>query len=227
MRGELMGKTVRFYYVRHGQTLFNVQDQMQGWSDSPLTEKGIADALEAKKTLKDIPFDRAYCSSSERCVDTAEIILEGRNVPLKRLKGLKEMNFGTYEGIVIPEHQEEIDAIRFHTFDWTPYGGEDLKMLEDRITKAYEEIYEEAKDGDSILIVSHGANFLHSLGFLFHLDKDLYMEEAFKGDQELLPIPNGFAAVFEREGEEYRLLQLVKRDPSFLEKLTGRIKEQT
>ena len=201
-------KKVTFYYVRHGQTLFNVTKQMQGWSDSPLTEKGIQDACEAKEILKDLPLSRAYTSSSERCLDTAEIILEGRDIPLKRMKGLKEMYFGTYEGVSIPEHQEEIDRIRFHTFDWREYGGEDTEMLKERMKKAYDEIYEEAEDGDHILIVSHGANFLHSLGFFFHIDTHRYMDMVLKGERELMPIPNGFAAVFEREGDEYRLLSL-------------------
>ena len=37
-------KKITFYYVRHGQTLFNILGRLQGWCDSPLTEKGIADA---------------------------------------------------------------------------------------------------------------------------------------------------------------------------------------
>ncbi len=212
-------KKVTFYYVRHGQTLFNVTKQMQGWSDSPLTDKGIKDAYEAKESLKDIPLNKAYTSSSERCIDTAEIILEGRDIPLKKMKGLKEMYFGTYEGVSIPEHQEEIDKIRFHTFDWREYGGEDVPMLKERMSRAYDEIYAEAKDGDHVLIVSHGANFLHSLGFLFHIDTHKYMDMVLKGDRELMPIPNGFAAVFERKGDEYTLLSLNKRSDSFMEEL--------
>ena len=50
-------KTVRFYYVRHGQTLFNEIGKMQGWCDSPLTQKGIEDAHRAREALKDIGPD--------------------------------------------------------------------------------------------------------------------------------------------------------------------------
>lgn len=37
----------RLYLVRHGETLFNIQGKIQGWSDSPLTERGIKQALGA------------------------------------------------------------------------------------------------------------------------------------------------------------------------------------
>lgn len=40
------------YFVRHGQTMFNYFQRMQGWSDSPLTAKGIQDAKKAGQHLK-------------------------------------------------------------------------------------------------------------------------------------------------------------------------------
>ena len=114
-----MEKTVDFYYVRHGKTLFNELGRMQGYCDSPLTERGIEIAKEAREELKDIDFDKAYCSTSERCVDTASIVLEGRDIPIIYTKGLKEMNFGTYEGTRIKNHLQEIDERRFSSFDWS------------------------------------------------------------------------------------------------------------
>ena len=47
-------KKVTFYYVRHGGTLFNVLNRMQGWCDSPLTDQGIREAEEAKELLKSV-----------------------------------------------------------------------------------------------------------------------------------------------------------------------------
>ena len=83
--------SITFYYVRHGQTQFNLWRRLQGMCDSPLTEKGISDARRAEKALREVPFDRAYCSSSERCIDTASIVLERHNVTLKPMKALKEI----------------------------------------------------------------------------------------------------------------------------------------
>ena len=61
--------------MRHGETLFNVQHKIQGWCDSPLTEKGIKQAQKARDyfSKKGITFDHAYCSTSERCSDTLEL----------------------------------------------------------------------------------------------------------------------------------------------------------
>lgn len=74
--------------MRHGETLFNVLHKIQGWCDSPLTSKGIQQALLAKKWFEEhqIHFDHAYSSTSERCCDTLELIT---SMPYQRCKGLK------------------------------------------------------------------------------------------------------------------------------------------
>ena len=61
----------KLYLMRHGQTLFNLQNKIQGWCDSPLTELGQYQAKVAGQYFKDhqITFDHAYCSTSERCSD--------------------------------------------------------------------------------------------------------------------------------------------------------------
>ena len=68
----------RLYLMRHGETLFNSQHKIQGWCDSPLTELGKKQANAARKYFEDndIQFDYAYCSTSERCSDTLEIITD-------------------------------------------------------------------------------------------------------------------------------------------------------
>lgn len=83
--------------MRHGQTLFNIRRMIQGASDSPLTEVGIKQAQIAKQYFKNngIVFDYAYSSTQERAVDTLELVTD---MPYERLKGLKEWNFGTFEG---------------------------------------------------------------------------------------------------------------------------------
>ena len=102
-------KTVTFYYVRHGTTLFNRLGRMQGRCDAPLEKEGIAQAYEAREELKDIDFDRAYTSTSERCIDTAHIVLQGRDVPLIYTKDLKEMSedvFQFKEATLYPVHHK-------------------------------------------------------------------------------------------------------------------------
>lgn len=90
-----MMKTI--YLMRHGQTLFNEQKKIQGFCDSPLTQLGIIQALEAKKRLinLDIHFDDAYSSTSERAIDTLRLVTD---IPFETRKKLREWNFGRLEG---------------------------------------------------------------------------------------------------------------------------------
>lgn len=64
------------YLIRHGETYFNSIGKIQGWCDSPLSEKGIAQAKRARQMIidKGIEFDAAYSSTQGRAMDTLEII---------------------------------------------------------------------------------------------------------------------------------------------------------
>lgn len=135
--------------MRHGQTLFNVQKKNQGWCDSPLTEQGIEQAKVAKKYFEenDIHFDAAYCSTSERCVDTLELITD---MPYTRLKGLKEWNFGQFEG----KDSFLNPPSPFGEF-FKAFGGEGQEEFVQRIVSTMTNIMEQ-EDG-TVLVVSHGA----------------------------------------------------------------------
>ncbi|MCD8370691.1 MAG: histidine phosphatase family protein, partial [Clostridiales bacterium] len=163
-------KKVTFYYVRHGETLFNVCNRMQGWCDSPLTERGRMNAREAKQILADVPLDAAYVSTSERCRDTCAIIVEGRNIPVYERKGLKEVNFGTWEGVEVDRNLDEINRRRESGIHWDDCGGDSDETFGRRVRETYQEIYDERKDGDQILIVSHGAAWLWMQGILLGID---------------------------------------------------------
>ena len=138
--------------MRHGQTLFNLQHKIQGWCDAPLTEIGIKQAEVAAKWFDDnhIQIDDAYCSTSERASDTLEIVTH-HNMPYTRLKGLKEMNFGVFEG------KDECLNPPFPYLDYfKTYGGESQDEVQKRVVKTITEIMENTK-GDNVLVVSHGA----------------------------------------------------------------------
>lgn len=88
----------RLYLMRHGQTLFNTLNRIQGWCDSPLTEKGRDQARQVRAYFEkhDMTFDQYYCTTTERASDTIELAT-GRS-DYQRVKGLKEMHFGIFEG---------------------------------------------------------------------------------------------------------------------------------
>ena len=141
----------KVYMIRHGQTLFNVLRRKQGWCDSPLTELGIEQARQAGpySGQQGIQFDHVYSSTSERCCDTTELIVPG--VPYERVKGLKEWNFGKFEGITENLNLEPA----FGDF-YVQFGGEDEMEFRDRLVRTVTELMRRPEH-ESVLMVSHGA----------------------------------------------------------------------
>ena len=88
----------QFFYVRHGQTEWNLIGKLQGCSNVPLNDTGRAQALEASLKLADAPVAAIYCSPLQRARDTAGIINQTLKCPIIELEGLRECNFGSHEG---------------------------------------------------------------------------------------------------------------------------------
>ena len=153
--------TKTLYLMRHGQNMFNAQHRIQGWCDSPLTDLGKRQAKAAGEYFRThgITFDHAYCSTSERCSDTLELITD---MPYTRLKGLKEMFYGQLEGeserLSCKEPEKSITY-------YQQFGGDSSDVVKDRMMAVLQDIME--RDGhESVLAVSHGAacfNFLRGI----------------------------------------------------------------
>lgn len=145
-----MKKTL--YLMRHGQTLFNLQHKIQGWCDAPLTQLGIKQAKIASEYFKDnqITFDHAYSSTSERACDTLEIVTDGK-MPYTRVKGLKEWNFGAFEG-----KDECLNSKLPYGDFFKQFGGDSEMELRERMVKTLTDIMNQ-DDHKVVLAVSHGA----------------------------------------------------------------------
>lgn len=94
-------KAVTFYITRHGKTMLNTLDRVQGWSDSPLTPEGVEVADFLGKGLKGIDFKTAYTSDLGRARQTTKIVLKSKGnkkIPIIETESLRESNFGSYEG---------------------------------------------------------------------------------------------------------------------------------
>ena len=140
------------YLMRHGETEFNVRKKIQGWCDSPLTEIGIQQAQIAGTYFSNnqIEIDHAYSSTSERASDTLEIVTDNR-ISYQRLKGLKEWNFGAFEG----ESEYLNPPIPYGDF-FEKFGGESEEQMRERIAITLKELMDTA-DHQTVLAVSHGA----------------------------------------------------------------------
>ncbi len=86
------------YLTRHGQTLWNIENRLQGRGNSKLTEEGKGRAEMLSKRMKNIHIDTIYSSPLERAFITANIIKGDRDIEIITDDGLMEMCFGDYEG---------------------------------------------------------------------------------------------------------------------------------
>ena len=118
---------VELYLVRHGQTFLNKYHRIQGWSDSPLTAKGIADAKRAGERLAKIPFAAAYASDTTRAQNTAKNILAANQTPvaLTTEPAFREENFGYFEGLDT--------GLTWHTLG-TPVGLDSFNAMIAKLT---------------------------------------------------------------------------------------------
>lgn len=91
---------MNIYIVRHGQTLFNYLERVQGWSDSPLTSLGEKQGKLVAEYLSDIHFDKIYSSDLKRAKVTAEYIgrKQNKSLNIEKTHLLREAYYGGFEG---------------------------------------------------------------------------------------------------------------------------------
>lgn len=155
---------MKIYFVRHGETDWNKERKLQGQVNIELNEFGRHLARETAKGLKDISFDICYTSPLKRAKETAELILEGRNVPIIEDDKIIEMAFGEYEGGCCSKAGWNLpeDFRKFYndTANYkAPAGGEDFYDVKKRTGDFLEELRlnPELKDSN-ILVTTHGAS---------------------------------------------------------------------
>lgn len=149
------------YIIRHGKTDWNALYKLQGRTDIPLNEEGRKMAKDAAEKYKRIPFDVCYCSPLSRALETAKLLLEKRNVPIRVDDRLKEMSFGVYEGMENIFSKPECNIYKFFK-DPQNYvadgGAESFEELFARTGSFIKEVIEPGlKENQDILIVGHGA----------------------------------------------------------------------
>lgn len=197
-------KTIHFYLMRHGETVFNVERRVQGWCDSPLTEAGIRQAKEAGRRLSGVHFDRVYTSTSERARDTAALVTSRKAVNDKRLR---EVFYGTLEG---QKYEPIFDQImqRHIQVHYKDLGGEERTDVEKRIHSFFRDVIDQAEDNNTILLVSHGDYYFTLMETLFHIPRQTLYDRA--ESEHRNPTPNCGIARFDYVNQTYKLIHTMK-----------------
>jgi 2,3-bisphosphoglycerate-dependent phosphoglycerate mutase len=94
---------VKLVLLRHGESIWNKEDRFTGWTDIDLSEKGIAEAKEAGKTLREegYSFDVAFTSVLKRAIRTLWLVLDEMDlmwIPVYRSWRLNERHYGALQG---------------------------------------------------------------------------------------------------------------------------------
>lgn len=150
------------YIMRHAKTDWNIRHKLQGRTDIPLNAEGRQMAEKARQAYKQVNIDICYCSPLKRALETAQIVLADRNIPIIQDERLLEMGFGQYEGL---ENCLEIPncPISIVFTDPTKYeasigGSETFPELFQRSKSFLEELVKPAlAQKKDVLIVGHAA----------------------------------------------------------------------
>ena len=141
------------YFVRHGQTIWNVENKICGATDIALTDLGHQQAIDTGKKILEqgIKADEILYSPLVRAKDTAIHITEITGIPAREEIRLKEQNFGKYEST--PRHGAEFEEAK-KQFACRYEGGESMLHLAQRIYNLLDEI--KASDKIYILVAHNG-----------------------------------------------------------------------
>ena len=168
----------KFVLLRHGQSQWNLENRFTGWKDIKLSEKGILEAKESGKLIKEnkISIDIVYSSELKRANDTAIIAMNEANydhlfnngelVMIKNI-AVNERDYGDLTGLNKQETAEKYGKEQVHiwrrSYDVKPPGGESLKNVVERVKPYFEStIKKDLDDGKNILLSAHG-NSLRAL----------------------------------------------------------------
>lgn len=147
--------TKKIYFVRHGETFWNVDNKICGATDIGLTDRGHEQARETGELIKErldsgeIHIDEIIASPLSRAFDTAKHISDMTGLPLRADERLREQNFGKYEGT--PRNGEIFKQDK-RNFVNSYEGGESMLRLAQRIYNLLDEL---AQDDKIYLLVAH------------------------------------------------------------------------
>lgn len=142
----------KLYFTRHGETVWNVENKICGMTDSPLTERGRAQARALGQKVKagGYTIDEILYSPLSRAADTALAIAEATGIPARPEPRLREQCFGRYEGT--PRDGAEFKVSKTHFADRYS-GGESMLQLAQRIYDLLDEL--RADESKTYLLVAH------------------------------------------------------------------------
>jgi broad specificity phosphatase PhoE len=152
----------KIFLLRHGQSVSNLDHTFGGWSDTPLTDLGIAQAKALKKRLGRERIEVAYCSDLVRTKQTIEHADLGCKIVFS--KAIRERSYGDLEGT---KWSDMKDPEKYHVDHLSrPPGGETPKEVQERVVKYFKNTIVKDKHEKVLIIGHHGSLILLTMHLL-------------------------------------------------------------
>jgi len=153
---------ITLFIIRHGQTVDNLENRIQGHTDSPLTELGLRQAEAVADRLASESFAAIYSSDLGRAVRTAEIVASRHALPVQTTPLLRELNLGVAQGLTGKEfaqqYPEEYRLWSTSSVTHRPPGAESIESLTARCRQFIEQVTRDHKDGEKLAVVGHSGS---------------------------------------------------------------------
>ena len=147
----------KLYLIRHAKTTHVDEKKYCGFTDPPLNDEGIKQAVALSDCLRNTKIDKIYSSDLKRSIQTAELVFSGRDI--EKYAEFREMNFGAFEDMTCEEITKKFGELYDNWIDNMETAkvpeGESMQDLQKRANEKLTEIIKENKD-KTIALVSHG-----------------------------------------------------------------------
>src|SRR5262245_29729790 len=197
---------MRLLLVRHAETDWNRERRYQGWTDTPLSEGGHAQAALAGRLLASERLGAVWSSPLRRARDTAAAIAKAHGLTVRESPAFREMGFGEWEGLTVAEVGSRFPEVA-RVWRETPHlavfdGAERLEEVRRRALAGLAEL-RQAHDAETVCLVTHGVTarvlILEALGlgldrlWTFHMSHTGISELEFRDDWTALHRMNTLA----------------------------------
>jgi broad specificity phosphatase PhoE len=155
---------MKLYIVRHGETLHNRHNIIQGQYDVRLSGLGKRQADAIARRLSVVDFDRIFSSDLSRAAETAQTIKRYQRAPVKYANALRERDFGPYNNKPVKLLEDKLNELGMLGTMRSPKGVETFPHFFKRVSVFLDRIYAKHRD-ETVLLVTHGGvkrmSYLH------------------------------------------------------------------
>ena len=166
------------FFVRHGETDWNEEDKLRGWSLIPLNEAGRREVRETAQALKDQHIIHIIASDLPRVRETAIAISKATKAPITLDTRLRDFDYGDWTGIPVKQVLPKMLPI-FKAEEGTPPGGhEDYREMLRRSREILDIVFKTARHSGSENYCVVSNNRLARIYLAYITDEERWITQA-------------------------------------------------